>query len=597
MEINSYPITLGEIFGLTESRKLKYDKFIIPGYQRPYEWTEEHIKTVFESIENGLNNAKNEPILFGTILLNQSKESVATYEIIDGQQRLTTFYLMLKALDTDIIFQPRNDINNKYEIDLAKATEPDHYAENKHYSDNFTFLKKYIADTLKETKNNTKETLLKFIVDRITFVVIETTGNTSIESTLRIFDSLNTTGLSLDVKDVFKIRFRDYLKKGEAESDEKLFEKINTAYNTVTGTYSEKSPYYISENDLIETFKLYLIGKERMDYPAENLKMSNQKYFEELFEKINENASIETFTAISKAIAKTQKFLEANDKKEISNNCTLPFAKELLDCSGYSKLKNIFYLFVYCQCKENDPQNSQIDNALKLTEIIWKFCSIYRTVTAKVINGVFNYIGKNIINRITDEKFEWDNNFLEETTELMKKAIDENTIDTRAIDFSETVSNNIFENSRKFLFMALSYIEDSDKTSAYDIKMTLFYREQWDIDIEHIASKALYSNEDPNLINSIGNLIYLERKINRSLGSETSNNTRKQDLSNKQKQYFEYSWRTDNKKGSRLNSVKSLNDVYSFKNWTDENIIDNLEKRRIRKLKFLKSVYSGFGVF
>lgn len=595
MKIKSYTVTLGEIFKIKKPEKLICDKFIIPGYQRPYEWSEEQIKTALESIENGLDDLE-EPLLFGTIHLNKASENA--YEIIDGQQRLTTFYLMLIALGEKVEFSPQNEINKKLADDLARATDSSFEFYNKHYSENYLYIKKHIEDMTKEDISKYKKSLLDFLVNNITFVVIETSDNNSIEKTLQIFNSLNTTGLSLDVKDVFKIRFRDYLQKSNAENDEEIFEKINNAYSCVTENLPEKSPYYVSENDLIETFKLYLVGKEKSEYPAENLKMSNQKFFEKVFKKNNKYSTIETFVGIAKAIEETQKLLEKEDKRLIEKNNTLPFAKELLDRSGYGKLKNILFLFIYCQCKENSPAKQQLDNALEMTEFVWKFCSIYRTVTAKVINGVFNYIGKYIINEVVNENFEWNETSFERIKKILKKAISDDSIDPRTKEFSNVVGNNIFENSRCPLFTALSYINDSENISATEVKKTLFYRDQWDLDIEHIASRSLYDNNNThNLINSLGNLIYLERKINRSLGTDTKETNCADDLKNKQTKYREYNWKTNNKKGSELKSVDALYKVYSFESWTAENIIDNIEKRRSQKLDFLKSVYSGFGVF
>lgn len=595
MKIKSYTVTLGEIFKIKKSEELICDKFIIPGYQRPYEWSEEQIKTTLESIENGLDDLK-EPLLFGTIHLNKASENA--YEIIDGQQRLTTFYLMLIALGEKVEFSPQNEINKKLADDLARATDSSFEFYNKHYSENYLYIKKHIDDMTKEDISNYKESLLDFLVNNITFVVIETSDNNSIEKTLQIFNSLNTTGLSLDVKDVFKIRFRDYLQKSNTKNGEEIFEKINNAYNCVTENHPDKSPYYVSENDLIETFKLYLVGKEKSEYPAENLKMSNQKFFEKVFEKNNKCSTIETFVGIAKAIEETQKLLEKEDKRLTGKDNTLPFAKELLDWSGYGKLKNILFLFVYCQCKENSPAKQQLDNALKMTEFVWKFCSIYRTVTAKVINGVFNYIGKYIINEVVNENFEWNETSFERIKKILEKAISDDSIDSRTKEFPNVVGNNIFENSRCSLFTALSYINDSENISATEVKKTLFYRDQWDLDIEHIASRSLYDNDNThNLINSLGNLIYLERKINRSLGTDTKETNCADDLKNKQTKYREYKWKSNNKKGSELKSVDALYKVYSFESWTAENIIDNIEKRRSQKLDFLKSVYSGFGVF
>ena len=590
MEIKSYTIMLKEIFFSSDESDHHYENFIIPGYQRPYEWTEEQIKIAFESIENSLNDS-NEPLLFGTIHLNKTDSK--TYEIIDGQQRLTTFCLMLKALEKNVKFNPQNDVNQKFENELASASNENNLYPESLYRKNYLFIKNYLKELERDKKADYAE-FAQFILNNIVFVVIETQNNKSIEKTLQIFNSLNTTGLSLDVKDVFKIRLRDYLQKNSNESTENLFEKINDAYNRVNNIDSEGAPYYISENDLIEVFKLFLIGKERIKNPAEKLKMSSQKYFEELFDKNNININITLFDEIATVIKETQNIISKTDD---SSNVINQFAKELLDWSGYSKLKNILYLFVYCQNQEIDFK-IKVDKSLKLTEIIWKFCSVYRTCLSKIINGVFNYIGENIINPVVNGEFDW--NDFDVITNAMKNVIEKNEIHEKANEFSSILEGNVFDNSRAGFFMALSYIDDTKgQSSAKQIKKTLFYRKPWDLDIEHIASKNLYKDEDVSEINSLGNLLYLERKINRSLGADTNSKqwTKEKDLDNKQTKYLNYKWKSTEQKGSQLSSVAALYSNYSFDKWEIGEIREKILERKMNKLNFLKSVYKDFGVF
>ena len=70
--------------------------YVIPCYQRKYEWDKSNCKQLLDDLLNA--GAKNQPHLMGTIVLDQSKTQPNTYFIIDGQQRLLTFYLLIKAL-------------------------------------------------------------------------------------------------------------------------------------------------------------------------------------------------------------------------------------------------------------------------------------------------------------------------------------------------------------------------------------------------------------------------------------------------------------------------------------------------------------------
>lgn len=71
-------------------------RFIIPVYQRNYDWKIEHCKKLFDDLINlSKNNLKKH--FFGSIV-SSSTDKQDEYLIIDGQQRLTTVSLLLLAM-------------------------------------------------------------------------------------------------------------------------------------------------------------------------------------------------------------------------------------------------------------------------------------------------------------------------------------------------------------------------------------------------------------------------------------------------------------------------------------------------------------------
>lgn len=71
--------------------------FKIPEYQRPYSWKIDNCDKLWQDIWNFIDNGSKDRYFFGTIIINcQAKDTV--FELIDGQQRTTTFLLLLKAL-------------------------------------------------------------------------------------------------------------------------------------------------------------------------------------------------------------------------------------------------------------------------------------------------------------------------------------------------------------------------------------------------------------------------------------------------------------------------------------------------------------------
>lgn len=81
-----------------EYLKLEEDtKFTIPEYQRPYSWTVGNCDKLWQDITDYMSNEIKDRYFFGTIIINCQNDDTA-FGLIDGQQRTTTFLLLMKAL-------------------------------------------------------------------------------------------------------------------------------------------------------------------------------------------------------------------------------------------------------------------------------------------------------------------------------------------------------------------------------------------------------------------------------------------------------------------------------------------------------------------
>ena len=95
------------------------DKYSIPEYQRPYEWNENNIDQFLESIISGFKDGAFN-VFFGTIQIDKREESIdkGRIDIVDGQQRLISFLLLLKVVsenyNLDFLYEDtiRNDSND-----------------------------------------------------------------------------------------------------------------------------------------------------------------------------------------------------------------------------------------------------------------------------------------------------------------------------------------------------------------------------------------------------------------------------------------------------------------------------------------------------
>lgn len=74
----------------------KNESFIIPEYQRGYSWSIGQCDKLWQDIETFIESGASDPYFFGTIIVDCSDEN--RFSLIDGQQRTTTFLVLLKAL-------------------------------------------------------------------------------------------------------------------------------------------------------------------------------------------------------------------------------------------------------------------------------------------------------------------------------------------------------------------------------------------------------------------------------------------------------------------------------------------------------------------
>ncbi|MDF9823770.1 uncharacterized protein with ParB-like and HNH nuclease domain [Breznakia sp. PF5-3] len=72
--------------------------YLVPIYQRNYAWRETQIEQLIEDVESSIDDS-NKNYFLGNLIVNQTDNNV--YEVIDGQQRLTTLYLLEKYLEVE----------------------------------------------------------------------------------------------------------------------------------------------------------------------------------------------------------------------------------------------------------------------------------------------------------------------------------------------------------------------------------------------------------------------------------------------------------------------------------------------------------------
>ena len=244
------------------------DFYIVPDYQREYVWKDEQVERLLSDLIEAFEDDPNKSYFLGTIVTFASGGN--TFELIDGQQRLTTFFILLCAIKH--IYKTRNDntsvfdnliysskINadgetvNQYHLRLQyedagnclELIEKDEPQPTSITNSGELLFKAYkiIADSLSEYDKLKK--FVGFLLNKTSFIRIETQDMTNV---LKIFETINQRGKGLDPMDLLKnMVFRQV-------SREK-FKELNMNWREITKTLEkiEEKPlrflrYFIMAN-------------------------------------------------------------------------------------------------------------------------------------------------------------------------------------------------------------------------------------------------------------------------------------------------------------------------------------------------------------
>ena len=153
-------------------------KYNIPAYQRPYEWGEKNIDDFLNSIFDGYKEQK--PVFFGTIQLNKEDNSL---DIVDGQQRITTFLLFLNVLQEQVAKAPDQQQNTNYydvidDKELKKALVIDITAISVNNPSRYALNKKILFNKTREYHKGSGEKfftkVIEFVLNKVYFIRLET---------------------------------------------------------------------------------------------------------------------------------------------------------------------------------------------------------------------------------------------------------------------------------------------------------------------------------------------------------------------------------------------------------------------------------------
>ncbi len=211
----------------------------IPIYQRPYQWTEENCEKLLDDLFFNYEDDRESDYFCGSlVLIAISEDSKAkTYDVVDGQQRLSTFILLAKVLATlflerlteeskDYLQESLNGrygkkdrlnfnaigFNSKKDFQYALTSFNDAPVSNNknNYLKNAICLKNYLKKKEIEDIND----FIEWLYFKVVFITITCPDA---DKALRIFNVLNARGLALNATDIFKGELLKHAKEHEQE--------------------------------------------------------------------------------------------------------------------------------------------------------------------------------------------------------------------------------------------------------------------------------------------------------------------------------------------------------------------------------------------
>src|SRR5690554_2363434 len=287
--------------------------YIVPDYQREYVWTDKEVQQLLDDINEQIDAGSTREYFIGTVLVSPTQEK-NHYEVIDGQQRLTTFFLLLCALKQKFQGQPQRQmieglistsyvdsqgevcsnlkLEPRYENAgdvMAKLVELDSdpqtvragiqaagissFGSLENLINAYTTIYCYLEDNYADLAALKK--YWSYLANDVVFIQI----STDVSSALKIFETINERGVGLNPMDLLKNLLFTQVKKDD-------FNKLKNEWKKITAPLEKHKEkplrflrYFLMANYKIENNRNDYIIREDEIYDwftnKENAEMCN----------------------------------------------------------------------------------------------------------------------------------------------------------------------------------------------------------------------------------------------------------------------------------------------------------------------------------
>ena len=491
----------------------KKSDFLIPDYQRPYAWEEGQCQTLWDDIftfafpdNNSDKFDSNEEYFLGSIVTFENDRNKK--EVIDGQQRLTTLMLLLRAFYAK--FGNMQDENSKstreriaqclwktnefgqpnlniLKIDSEVATDNDkeefleilktgivNKDQKSNYAKNYRFFQEKIDTFLSEYPSYFAYLPARILGNCILLPIEAESQDTA----LRIFSTLNDRGLPLSDADIFKAQFyKHYSTKNQKDKFIEQWKELEE----ITGRIFK--PLNGTPMDELFTRYMYFIRAKQ------GIKSSTTEALRKFYEKGKYSIlkQDETLPNLKILVDFWHDVYNQNPERFSPNILRKLFILNSAPNGMWTYFLSVYFL----QNKNGNEQleENKLDEFLNKTiGFVWAFA-----FTNPGVNALRTPVYAEMINIVTDKLVNFE-----------EHKFDEHTLRT-------AINNFDFKNGRPITRSMLTWWAFKDDNQEIPNLNTNF-------DIEHIFARKRQENDkslsNSKLLEALGNKSLLEDKIN-----------------------------------------------------------------------------------
>ena len=517
----------------------------VPIYQRPYSWGEFELRRLLEELQQAVKTG--ESFFMGTMQLSEpiplcANGKLKAYDIIDGQQRLTTFMLLRLLLAQKLGIEVPFDYEKTFWTVVAKGEEQlkleelfkkfkaneiqnvivqNNFTRNKYLS-NLILLDSLLEEYFQMEDSGVEDALpsLKRLLDflcgeKVVFVVIET--HAGLSKTLKIFNTINTAGMDLGATDLFKLRFYEYLNTKGAR--EQVFDEISALYARIE-EYN-RAPLlegnYLDMGDILRTCQRIIIARNGLG--IDTLRMSFDSFFEKLFNTVLGLREEQEF----KRLISADSILSITDVNRVIN-LYIETETAIRDNGRLRVLRSLLWRTRY-GTYEDFPIVARFFEAItpgelpKFNELLLKLLTPPSLYYARSIYAVHGKMLE-IVEKLTEKG---------NGVALLRQTLQEWRLgDETLAEMLRTATNFVITQRPPWKVLMCSLVEvlkhGASQTAEWDEKYFHALLADW-TEVEHVQC---YTDEDDREaiwedwgeeLNKIGNLAILEGTLNRSIGN------------------------------------------------------------------------------